>query len=150
MELGLFPRSVQHVSKEGPFNLFSSKNGSNWTFSLIALFDNGRRFSYPLFLLFKLIHLGRDVRTDEVQLMKREWGPAVSITTGRVSTLVFLDQRRLEEEGGFACCQVTGRIRSGGPAVILDNTLDPLAAPNWPLTWEVTANQCTHAHADSG
>lgn len=36
------------------------------------------------------------------------------------------------------------------PAVILDNTLDPLDAPNWPLTQVVTPNKCSHAHVDSG
>lgn len=52
--------------------------------------------------------------------------------------------------GGGACCHDTGRIQSGGPAALLDNTLDPQVTPNWPLTCVVTPNQGSHAHADSG
>ncbi|KAL7385341.1 hypothetical protein ABVT39_019740 [Epinephelus coioides] len=69
---------------------------------------------------------GPSVGADELKLMKREWSPAVSITTGRVLSWFWV--------GGGACCQDTGRIQSGGPAVLLDNTLDPLATANWPLT----------------
>lgn len=52
--------------------------------------------------------------------------------------------------GGRARCQDTGRIRSGCPAALLDNTLDPQVTPDWPLTRVVTPNQGSHARADSG
>lgn len=52
--------------------------------------------------------------------------------------------------GGRARCQDTGRIWSGGPAALLDNTLDPQLTPDWPLTLVVTPNQGSHARADSG
>lgn len=52
--------------------------------------------------------------------------------------------------GGSGRCRDTGRIRSGGPAALLDNTLDPQVTPDWPLTPVVTPNQGSHARADSG
>lgn len=43
----------------------------------------------PLFLLFRLIHLGQVIGTDELKLMNGEWSPAVSITT-RMGALMVL------------------------------------------------------------
>lgn len=47
-----------------------------------------QRFTDPLFPLFRLIHLGRAVGADEWTLMKREWSPAVSITTQTAALIV--------------------------------------------------------------
>lgn len=74
------------------------------------------------------------------------------------------DEKRMEPRGlnhhpdgcphslglGGDCCLDTGQIRSGGPAALLDNTLDPQVTPDWPLTPVVTPNQGSHARADSG
>lgn len=49
-----------------------------------------------------------------------------------------------------ACCWDTGRIQSRVPAVLLDNTFDPVLTPNWPLTRVVTPNQCSHAQTNRG
>lgn len=141
VSLILFHCSAQYNYKGKALNVFSHKNGTNWTFTLIALFDNVEHFTDPLPPLFRLIHLGQVIGTDELKLMKREWSPAFSITTGRVLSWFGW--------GGGACCQDTGPFQSRDPAVILDNTLDPLATPNWPLTGVVTPNQCSHAHGDS-
>lgn len=84
VSLILFHCSAQYNYKGKALNVFSHKNGTNWTFTLIALFDNVEHFTDPLPPLFRLIHLGQVIGTDELKLMKREWSPAFSITTGWV------------------------------------------------------------------
>lgn len=91
----------------------------------------------PLFLLFRLICSGQLIGTNELKLMKREWNPAVSITTRMAAPMVRgRGQRSLP---GYSPDSLEV------PLLYWATRLTPRWPPNWPLTWEVEPNQGSHA-----
>lgn len=67
---------------------FEAAHGLTHILNCSLCWRRSRRFTDPLFPLFRLIHLGRVVGADEWTLMKREWSPAVSITTQTAALIV--------------------------------------------------------------
>lgn len=94
LDLQAHPALVQLSCTVFPHNLPSNRKKFEVTDGLTRILNcslcwrRSRRFTDPLFPLFRLIHLGRVVGADEWTLMKREWSPAVSITTQTAALIV--------------------------------------------------------------